>query len=269
MSVGSGGRLADKRALVTGAGKGNGRAIAELFAAQGAAVACVDLDEGAANEAAAGIVASGGQAVGLAGDVARAESVERFVARAVETLGGLEILVNNVGLGGPGTIETTDEAEWDRVLAVNAKSVYLVSRAALPHLRAAGRDGGAAVVNIGSGVGVRGAPNWVAYGSSKAAVVMLTKNMALDHARDGIRVNCVCPGQIETELGLGNLRLRAEALGISLEEMLRRSAASYPLGRIGQPRDVAYAALYLASDEASWVTGEVLIVDGGRCAGAG
>jgi NAD(P)-dependent dehydrogenase (short-subunit alcohol dehydrogenase family) len=266
MSAGGGGRLAGKRALVTGAGKGNGQAIAELFAAQGAAVACVDLDERAANDVAAVIVASGGRAVGLAGDVARAESVERFVAEAVEALGALEILVNNVGLGGPGTIETTDEAEWDRELAVNAKSVYLVSRASLPHLRQAG---GAAIVNIGSGVGVRGAPNWVAYGSSKAAVVMLTKNMALDHACEGIRVNCVCPGQIETELGLGNLRFRAEALGISLEEMLRRSAASYPLGRIGQPLDVAYAALYLASDEASWVTGEILIVDGGRCAGAG
>ena len=251
---------------MTGAGQGNGRAIAELFAAEGAAVACVDLDRAAAETVVASIEEAGGWACALQGDMTRAESVEQVVDRAAESLGGLQIVVNNVGLGGPGTVENTSEAEWDRVFGANVKSVYLVSKVALLHLRAAG---GGAIVNIGSGVGVRGAANWAAYGSSKAAVVMLTRNMALDHAADSVRVNCVCPGQIETELGWENMRLRARALGITLDEMKRRQAASYPLGRIGQPRDVAYAVLYLASDEASWVTGTTLLVDGGRCAGAG
>ncbi len=260
------GRVEGKRALVTGAGRGNGRAIAELLAAEGAAVACLDLDGAAAAQVAQAISARGGRAIDLEGNAADGRSVEEFVTRAVEALGGLDILVNNAGIGGPGTLDTTDEAEWDRVLGTNPRSVFLVSKAALPHLRSAG---GGAIVNLGSGVGVRGAPNWVAYGSSKAAVVMLTKNLALDHAGEGIRVNCVCPGLIETDMGLRNLEIRARELGISLEEMRQRSAAGYPLGRNGQPRDVAYAVLYLASDEASWVTGEILIVDGGRCAGAG
>lgn len=260
------GRLSGKRALVTGAGRGNGRAIAELFGAEGAAVACVDLDAVAAESVAAGIQRAGGRALALGGDVADAASVEQLVARAAEALGGLDVVVNNVGIGGQGTVESTPESEWDRVLGTNPKSVYLVSKFALPYLRAAG---GGAIVNIGSGVGVRGAPNWAAYGASKAAVVMLTKNMALDHAADGIRVNCVCPGMIETDLSLSNLEWRARQQGISLEEARRQAAASYPLGRLGQPRDVAYAVLYLASDEASWVTGATLIVDGGRCAGAG
>ena len=260
------GRLGGKLALVTGAGRGNGRAIADLFATEGAAVACVDLDTAAAQAVASGIQGRGGRAVGLAGNVAAAASVEQFVGRAVDALGGLQVVVNNVGLGGPGTIESTSEAEWDEIFDANVKSIYLVSRAALPHLRA---SRGGAIVNIGSGLAMAGAPNWAAYGASKEAVAMLTRNMALDHAPDQIRVNCVCPGQIETDLGVRNMTMRARTLGIPFEEMKQRIATSYPLGRIGQPRDVAYAVLYLASDEASWVTGEILVVDGGRCAGAG
>jgi NAD(P)-dependent dehydrogenase (short-subunit alcohol dehydrogenase family) len=249
--------------MVTGAARGNGRAIAETLAAEGAAVACIDLN-GTAEAVAEGIRARGGRAVALDGDVTVAGSVERFVAAAADALGGLHVVVNNVGLGGPGTVENTSEDDWDRIFTTNVKSVYLVSRFALPRLRAAG---GGVIVNIGSGVGVLGAPNWAAYGASKAAVVMLTKNMALDHAADAIRVNCVCPGQIETELGVENMTLRARERGLSYEEMRRQIEGSYPLGRIGRPIDVAYAVLYLASDEASWATGEILVVDGGRCAG--
>ena len=259
-------RLSGKRAVVTGAGRGNGRAIAELFGAEGAAVACVDIDVAAAGGTAQAVGAAGGRAVPLVGDAADADAVQRFVGDAAAALGGLDIVVNNVGIGGQGTVETIAEADWDRVMRTNPKSVYLVSRAALPFLRAAG---GGAIVNIGSGVGIRGAANWAAYGASKAAVVMLTKNMALDHAADGIRVNCVCPGMIDTELARTNLEWRSRERGTTMDEERRRAAASYPLGRLGTPRDVAYAVLYLASDEAGWVSGAILAVDGGRCAGAG
>jgi NAD(P)-dependent dehydrogenase (short-subunit alcohol dehydrogenase family) len=258
------GRVGGKRALVTGAGRGVGQAIAQLLAREGAAVACVDLDGTAAQATAAAIRAAGGNAIGLTADVTSARAAEDCVQAANAKFGGLDILVNNVGTGGHGTIETTSEQEWDRVMGANPKSVFLVSRFALPLLRASGRS---AILNIASGVGVRASRNWAAYGTSKSAVVALTKLMALDHAGDGIRVNCVCPGLIETDLSRKNLEDSARQRGISVEQATRQAQGNYPLGRFGQPSDIAYAALYLVSDEAAWVTGSVLVVDGGRCAG--
>jgi NAD(P)-dependent dehydrogenase (short-subunit alcohol dehydrogenase family) len=258
------GRVDGKRTLVTGAGRGVGLAIAQLLAREGASVACIDLDAESAKSTCAAIVGAGGRAIAIAADAASAGGAAACVDRAAVELGGIDIVVNNVGIGGHGTIETTSEQEWDRVMGVNPKSVFLISRFALPHLRASGRS---AILNIASGVGVRAARNWVAYGTSKSAVVALTKLMALDHAEDGIRVNCVCPGLIETDLSRKNLQESAQQRGLGLEEVTRQARSSYPLGRFGQPADIAYAVLYLVSDEASWVTGSTLVVDGGRCAG--
>ena len=258
------GRVRDKRALVTGAGRGVGQAIALLLAKEGASVACIDLDADSAQATFAAITATGGQAIAITGNAASANSAFACVERAAAHFGGLDIVVNNVGIGGHGTIETTSEEEWDRVMGANPKSVFLISRFALPHLRLSGR---AAILNIASGVGVRAARDWAAYGTSKSAVIALTKLMALDHATDGIRVNCVCPGLIETELSRRNLEESAFQRGLDLDEVTQQARAGYPLGRFGQPADIAYAALYLVSDEASWVTGSTLVVDGGRCAG--
>ena len=171
------GRMAGRRALVTGAGKGIGRAIAAMFAGQGASVACVDLDGGAAALVAQDITCSGGRALGLQGDAVSLSSVSALVERAASAFGGLDTLVNNVGIGGHGTVETTREDAWDAIMNTNPKSVYLASKFAIPHMRAAG---GGAIVNIGTGVGVRAGRNWAGYGASKASVVMRDELMALD-----------------------------------------------------------------------------------------
>jgi NAD(P)-dependent dehydrogenase (short-subunit alcohol dehydrogenase family) len=256
------GRLNGKRALVSGAGRGIGRAIATLFALEGAAVAGVDIDKQAISEAVKDM--RGPQkAVGLTGDVTKASSVEGFVNEAASALGGLDIVVNNVGLSGRGTVETTAEADWDRI-SLNTKSVYLISKYAVPHLRAAG---GGSIVNLGSGTGVRGSANVVAYGTAKSGVIALTKLMALDHAAEGIRVNCVCPGLTDTDLSRSNRERYAKAHDMTLEETNKLMTKNYPLGRMGRPLDIAYGVLYMSSDEACWVTGTTLLVDGGRCAG--
>ena len=251
--------------LVTGAAAGLGGEIAVRAAAEGAAVACIDLDLDRGRAAARRIVDLGGDARFIPGDVLSPASVVEFVAAAAAAMGGLDTVINNVGSVSQGTIEDTPEEEWDRVMALNVTSVYLVSRHAIPHLRAAG---GGSIVNIASGVGLRAARNMAAYGAAKAAVVMLTKNMALDFAREHIRVNCVCPGMIDTELSRATIAWQAAQAGIDSEAARAKHAGSYPMGRLGEPADVAPAVVYLASDEASWVTGTTIAVDGGRSAGS-
>jgi len=256
------GRLAGKKALVAGAGRGIGKATATLFALEGASVACIDIDRAAA-EATVKELRGPQPSVAITGDVTNATSVEAFVNEAARALGGLDIIVNNVGLSGRGTVETMPEADWDRI-SLNTKSVFLISKYAIPHLRTAG---GGSIVNIGSGTGVRGSANVVAYGTAKSGVIAMTKLMALDHAAEKIRVNCVCPGLTDTELSRGNRERFAKANGLTLEETNARMTKNYPLGRMGRPIDIAYAILYVSSDEACWMTGSTIIVDGGRCAG--
>lgn len=257
------GRFAGKRVLVTGAARGIGHEIASRFSAEGALVAYVDVDGKTLAEHAKALPADSRTQLFLEGDATRHESADLFVATTVKEFGGLDVLVNNVGVSSRGTIETTPESDWDR-MNLNPKSIYLVSRAALPHLRKAG---GGAIVNIGSSAGMRGIRNTAAYGTSKAAVVALTKLMALDHAAEGIRVNCVCPGLIQTDNSRRYTEIYANKHGITVEETMQRVLRHYPLGRVGRPRDVADAVLFLASDEAAWITGENLNVDGGRGAG--
>ncbi len=251
--------LAGKAALITGGGSGIGRAMALLFAREGAAVSVVDIDEGRAATVAQMIVDTGGWAISIGCDVSHATGCQRAVYQTLDKLGGLDILVNNAGIIRRATVVDTTEDEWDRIMAVNVKSIFLFSRHAIPVMA---RAGGGVIINTASGWGLVGGRSAAAYCASKGAVVLLTKAMAIDHGSQGIRVNCICPGDIDTSM----LRDEARQLGESVDSFLAE-AADRPLQRVGRPEDVAQAALYLASEASSFVTGATLAVDGGGLAG--
>ncbi|UCC73161.1 MAG: glucose 1-dehydrogenase [Gemmatimonadota bacterium] len=257
----SDGALAGKVALVTGGASGIGRATVRAFADAGAAVAVMDLDERGGEAVAREIVERGGRALFMAGDVSSAEDCRLTVERTVKALGGLDILFNNAGIIRRASVLELSEKDWDRVMAVNVKSVYLMSKYAIPVMEQAG---GGVIINTSSGWGLVGGRRAASYCASKGAVALLTKAMALDHGERNIRVNCICPGDTDTPM----LRQEAEQLGEPIEEFLAEGAKR-PLGRIAQPEDIAQAALYLASDAASAVTGISLVVDGGGLAGSG
>jgi NAD(P)-dependent dehydrogenase (short-subunit alcohol dehydrogenase family) len=251
--------LTGKRALITGAASGIGRATALLFAREGAAISIVDLDEAGGQAVAQSIVDGGGRAIFVRGDVTQAADCQRAVQQTLTELGGLDILFNNAGIIRRATVLETTEAEWDRVMAVNVKSIFLLSKYAIPVMEEAG---GGVIINMGSGWGLVGGRRAASYCASKGAVVLLTKAMALDHGEQNIRVNCICPGDTDTPM----LRDEARQLGQPTQRFLAE-AAQRPLQRIGRPEDIAHAALYLASDESSFVTGTALVVDGGGIAG--
>jgi NAD(P)-dependent dehydrogenase (short-subunit alcohol dehydrogenase family) len=219
-------------------------------------VAATDVQLEAARETAAAI---GGGAIALDLDVRAPASVEGAVRDLISRVGGLDIVVNNAGVSARGTVEGLAEADWDLGIDTNLKSVYLVSKTTWPFLV---RRGGGAILNTASVAGLWAIPDDVAYCVSKAGVIMLTKCMALDGASVGIRVNCVCPGYTETALSERWFRAQPDP-----DAARRQEAARHPLGRLGKPRDVADAFVYLASDEASWVTGAALVVDGGLTTG--
>ena len=250
-------RLKDKVALVTGGGTGIGRAIALAFGLEGAVVTVTGRREPPLRAVADAIAAAGGRARAVAGDVTRAADLERLVRVVLDTFGRLDVLVNNAGaiVGRAPDGETSDEA-WSRTLEANLTSVFLCSKTALPSLvRSRG-----VIVNIASVAGLKGTPSLAAYGVAKAGVVNLTKSMALDYAHDGVRVNAVCPAYVQTDLNREYLEsLKPSGAYAAL-------VARHPLG-LGRPEDVAWAAVYLASDEARWVTGVALPVDGGILAG--
>jgi len=249
------GRLQDKACLVTGAGSGIGRATALRFAQEGGKVAAADLRDEAAEETAAQI---GDDAIGVEVDVTSVESVAACIDRVADAFGGIDVVVNNAGVTIVGAAHNLEESDWDRELATNLKSVFLVSKAAWPRL--VERRG--TIVNTASIAGLWAIPADAAYCASKAGVVMLTKCMALDGANDGVRVNCVCPGYTETPMIEGYFADQPDPEGA-------RTFATrlHPLGRLGDPRDIADAMVYLASDEAAWVTGTALVVDGGLTSG--
>ena len=253
------GSLEGKVALITGGASGIGQATALLFSREGAAVAIADLNAGSAHALATEIVAAGRAAIAIQADVSQADDCERAVRRTVGTFGGLDILFNNAGIICRRDVIGTTEDEWDRVMAVNVKSVFLMSKYAVPVMAA---RGGGAIVNTGSGWGLVGGRKALSYCASKAAVVNMTRAMALDHGAQGIRVNCVCPGDTDT----GMLRAEAHQLGTA-EDTFLAEAADRPLGRVGTPAEIARAVLYLASDASSFVTGTTLVVDGGGLAG--
>jgi len=251
-------RLKGQTALITGGGTGLGRAIALAFSRQGARVGIVGRRLDKLQDVVREIEGQGGQAVAIASDVTKAQDAERAVREAAVRFGRLNVLVNNAGALHVSTIENVPEEEWDRIMSVNLKGPFLMSRAVLPELRKAG---GGSIVNIGSVLGLIGAKDRAAYCASKGGVTLLTKAMALDHAHENIRVNCICPAIIETDLVRGLFDSAADG-----EALLRARTAQIPLGRMGRPEDVAEMAVFLASRESAWITGAALPLDGGLSA---
>ncbi len=242
-----------KVAIVTGAGTGIGRAISFLFAREGAKVAVTDIDVGAAEATVAEIVETGGSALAIEADVTEAVGVENMMRATVTTYGHLDVLINNAGVGTDGDVVELPEKEWQRILDVNLKGVFLCCKYAIPAMK---KSGGGSIVNIASTAAFVGGSVSCVYPASKAGVVALSKSTALRYAHNNIRVNCVCPGHVDT------------ALTYTLKDPEVKAALirKYPLGRLGAPEEIANAVLFIASDEASFITGTELIVDGGYTA---
>jgi NAD(P)-dependent dehydrogenase (short-subunit alcohol dehydrogenase family) len=251
-------RLKGKVAIVTGGGSGIGRAACELFAEEGAQVVVADIEQGQGESVAAGIKSGGGQAQFVLTDISREEDAARLTGETVRIFGGVDILVNNAAVFVLKGIEATID-DWRRSLDVNVIGPSLVSKFAVAEMK---KRGSGAIVNLGSMSSFIAQPNFVTYSATKAAMVQMTRNMAMDLAPFKIRVNCVCPGTIITQ---ATERHRAQ-IGITLEQFMAEEGAKHLLNRVGQPREVAYAILFLASDEASFITGTHLMVDGGYTA---
>ena len=254
-------RLANKVALITGGGSGIGRATALLFAREGARVVVSDQNEADALETAEQIRAKSGEASVVTGDVSYGPDAERMVQASVQTYGRLDVLVNSAGVSGRNALPegARPEQVWDRVMEVNLKGTYLVSWYAVPEME---RSGGGSIINLASIMGLVGYPvgmggGFNPYPPSKGGVVQLTRNLAIDCARKSIRVNCICPGYVATNL--------TRALTDD-SELSRQLEQRHPMGRLGRPEEIAYAALFLASDESSFITGAPLVVDGGYTA---
>ncbi len=245
-------RLEGKVALISGGARGMGAAEARMFASEGASVVIGDVLEDEGRRVAAEIGEAGGQALFVALDVTSESQWRDAIDAAVSSFGRLDVLVNNAGIGGGGNVEETTEADWDRTMDINAKGVFLGTKTAIPAMR---RSGGGSIINISSQLGIVGVDNSSPqYQASKGAVRLLTKSTAIQYAREGIRANSVHPGPIVTPM--------TEA-GRADQDRYDLTVSRIPLGRYGEPEDVAYGVLFLASDESSFMTGSELVIDGG------
>ncbi len=242
-------------AVVTGAGMGMGKATAVAFAREGASVAVADINSEAGAETVAQIQAEGGRAIFIDADVAKAADAQHIAIEAVNAFGGIDILVNNAGIQHYGSVVETTEAEWDAVLGVNLKSIFLCSKYCIPEIQ---KRGGGAVINVASVQGMASQERVAPYSATKGGAISLTRNMAIDFASSNIRVNCVCPGSIDTPL----LRAAAE-LTDDPQGTVREWGDANVLKRIGRPEEVAQVILFLAGDRSSFITGAAYVVDGG------
>jgi NAD(P)-dependent dehydrogenase (short-subunit alcohol dehydrogenase family) len=251
-------RLQGKVAIVTGGGSGIGRAIALAYGREGAKVAVLGRRSEALEAVLKELAQCGAQGVAVVCDVTQSKNARDSVQEVEKAMGKVDILVNNAGVLSVSTAETISEQDWDRVIETNLKGPFLMSRAALPAFR---RAGGGAIVNIASVLGLVAMKDRAAYCASKGGVVLLTKAMALDHAHENVRVNCICPAIVETELVKGLF-----SGSVAGQKAREARISSLPLGRFGKPDDVAELAVFLASDESSWMTGTAIPVDGGLSA---
>jgi 2-keto-3-deoxy-L-fuconate dehydrogenase len=250
-------RLDKKRAVVTGAGSGIGRSVAQALAQQGASVVCLDIDPRAALETAELIRTTGGPAHPVQCDVSRDAEVNRAMSAAAAELGGIDILVNNAGVAHVGTVETTSEADFDRLFDVNVKGAFLCTRAVMPILLA---GGGGVILSMASIAGLMGVPERFAYSATKGAILAMTYSIAVDYMKRNIRCNCICPARVRTPFVEGFVNKNYPG---RQAEMMKTLSEYQPLGRMARPEEVAAMAVYLCSDEAAFITGQAFPLDGG------
>lgn len=242
--------LENKVAIITGAGSGFGRATAELYAKEGAKIVAVDFNEETVQETVTSIQDNGGEAVAVKADVSMDEDVKNFIQTAVDTYGKIDILFNNAGIYAPGTVEETDIDDWNHSLDVNITALFLAGKYAMPYLKESKGN----IINTASAGGIIGFPNAISYATTKGAVISFTRAMAVDYAEAGVRINAICPGTGETGMTKDLLEI---------DEIYEGFVSPIPMKRLGKPNDIANAALFLGSDQASYITGHALPVDGG------